>query len=126
MDISSQLINQSEPIIENNSFLKDTFTDKSFEENYKNYLTFDNKNFDFISNDSFNFFQMTDNPITNSESLNILISNNSNSEYFEKNSDMKDDSILKDKKCKKNKEQRRLMNKISARNSRQKKKNNLT
>ena len=127
MDISSQLISQSEPMIENNSFLNYTSNDKLFEENlfeenYKKDLIFDNKNFDFISNDPFNFLQISDNPKTNSESLTILISNNSNSEYFEKNSDMKNDSIPKDKKSKKNSQRRLLMNKLSARKSRQKKK----
>lgn len=122
MDISSQLISQNEPMIENNSFLNCTSNDKLFEENYKKDLIFDNKNYDFISNDSFNFLQMTDNPISNSESLTILINNSSNSEYFEKNSDMKDDSIPKNKKSKKNSEQRLLNNKLSARKSRQKKK----
>ena len=115
MDITSQLINQNEQMIDNNSFLNFTSTDKLFEENHKKDLIFDNKNFDFISNDSFNFLQMTDNSITNSESLNILISNNSNSE-------VNDDSIPKDKKCKKTSERRLLMNKLSARKSRQKKK----
>jgi len=122
MDISSQLISQNEPMIENNSFLNCTSNDKLFEENYKKDLIFDNKNYDFISNDSFNFLQMTDNPISNSESLTILINNGSNSEYFEKNYDIKDDSIPKDKKIKKNSEKRLLMNKLSARKSRQKKK----
>ncbi len=122
MDISSQLISQGEPMIENNSFLNCTSNDKLFEENYKKDLIFDNKNYDFISNDSFNFLQMTDNPISNSESLTILINNGSNSEYFEKNYDIKDDSIPKDKKIKKNSEKRLLMNKLSARKSRQKKK----
>lgn len=122
MDISSQLISQNEPMIENNSFLNCTSNDKLFEENYKKDLIFDNKNYDFISNDSFNFLQMTDNPISNSESLTILINNSSNSEYFEKNSDMKDDSISKNKKSKKSSEQRLLNNKLSARKSRQKKK----
>ena len=122
MDISSQLISQNEPMIENNSFLNCTSNDKLFEENYKKDLIFDNKNYDFISNDSFNFLQMTDNPISNSESLTILISNNSNSEYCEKNSELKDDSIQKDKKSKKNSEKRLLSNKLSARKSRQKKK----
>ena len=115
MDITSQLINQNEQMIDNNSFLNFTSTDKLFEENHRKDLIFDNKNFDFISNDSFNFLQMTDNSITNSESLNILISNNSNSE-------VNDDSIPKDKKCKKTSERRLLMNKLSARKSRQKKK----
>lgn len=122
MDISSQLISQGEPMIENNSFLNCTSNDKLFEENYKKDLIFDNKNYDFISNDSFNFLQMTDNPISNSESLTILINNGSNSEYFEKNYDIKDDSIPKDKKIKNNSEKRLLMNKLSARKSRQKKK----
>ena len=122
MDINSQLISQNEPMTENNSFLNYTSNDKLFEENYKKDLFFDNKNFDFISNDPFNFLQISDNPITNSESLTILISNNSNSEYFEKNSDMKNDSIPKDKKSKKNSQRRLLMNKLSARKSRQKKK----
>jgi len=115
MDITSQLINQNEQMIDNNSFLNFTSTDKLFEENHKKDSIFDNKNFDFISNDSFNFLQMTDNSISNSESLNILISNNSNS-------DINDDSIPKDKKCKKTSERRLLMNKLSARKSRQKKK----
>jgi len=122
MDISSQLISQGEPMIENNSFLNFTSNDKLFEDNYKKDLIFDNKNYEFISNDSFNFLQMTDNPISNSESLTILISNNSNSEYCEKNSELKDDSIQKDKKSKKNSEKRLLSNKLSARKSRQKKK----
>ena len=115
MDISSQLISQNEPMIDNNSFLNVTSTVKLFEENHKKDSIFDNKSFDFISNDSFNFLQMTDNSISNSESLNILISNNSNSE-------MNDDSMPKDKKCKKTSERRLLMNKLSARKSRQKKK----
>lgn len=118
MDISSQLISQGEPMIENNYFLNFTSNDKLFEENYKKDLIFDNKNYDFISNDSFNFLQMTDNPISNSESLTILISNNPNSEYCEKNSELKDE----DKKSKKNSEKRLLSNKLSARKSRQKKK----
>lgn len=122
MDISSQLISRSEPMIENNSFLNYTSNDKLFEENYKKDLIFDNKNFDFISNDSFNFLQITDNPVSNSESLTILIPNNSNSDSCEKNSDMKDDSIPKDKKTTKNSQHRLLMNKLSARKSRQKKK----
>ena len=122
MDISSQLISQSEPMIENNSFLNFTSNDKLFEENYKKDLIFNNKNFDFISNDSFNFLQITDNPVSNSESLTILIPNNSNSDSCEKNSDMKDDSIPKDKKTTKNSQHRLLMNKLSARKSRQKKK----
>ena len=122
MDISSQLISQSEPMIENNSFLNFTSNDKLFEENYKKDLIFDNKNFDFISNESFNFLQITDNPVSNSESLTILIPNNSNSDSCEKNSDMKDDSIPKDKKTTKNSQHRLLMNKLSARKSRQKKK----
>jgi hypothetical protein len=122
MDISSQLISQSEPMIENNSFLNCTSNDKLFEENYKKDLIFNNKNFDFISNDSFNFLQITDNPVSNSESLTILIPNNSNSDSCEKNSDMKDDSIPKDKKTTKNSQHRLLMNKLSARKSRQKKK----
>jgi hypothetical protein len=122
MDISSQLISQSEPMIENNSFLNYTSNDKLFEENYKKDLIFDNKNFDFISNESFNFLQITDNPVSNSESLTILIPNNSNSDSCEKNSDMKDDSIPKDKKTTKNSQHRLLMNKLSARKSRQKKK----
>ena len=122
MDISSQLISQSEPMIENNSFLNYTSNDKLFEENYKKDLIFDNKNFDFISNDSFNFLQITDNPVSNSESLTILIPNNSNSDSCEKNSDMKDDSLPKDKKTTKNSQHRLLMNKLSARKSRQKKK----
>lgn len=122
MDISSQLISQSEPMIENNSFLNCTSNDKLFEENYKKDFIFDNKNFDFISNDSFNFLQITDNPVSNSESLTILIPNNSNSDSCEKNSDMKDDSIPKDKKTAKNSQHRLLMNKLSARKSRQKKK----
>ena len=121
MDISSQLISQSEPMIENKSFLNCTSNDKLFEENYKKDLIFDNKNYDFISNDSFNFLQMTDNQY-HSESLTISINNSSNSEYFEKNSDMKDDSIQKDKESKKNSEERLLMNKSSERKSRQKKK----
>ena len=115
MEISSQLINQNEPMIENNSFLNVTSTVKLFEENHKKDSIFDNKSFDFISNDSFNFLQMTDNSLSNSESLNILITNNSNS-------DVNDDSIPKDKKCKKTSERRLLMNKLSARKSRQKKK----
>ena len=115
MDITSQLINQNEQMIDNNSFLNFTSIDKLFEENHKKDSIFDNKNFDFISNDSFNFLQMTDNSISNSESLNILISNNSDS-------DIKNDSIPKDKKCKKTSERRLLMNKLSARKSRQKKK----
>ena len=122
MDISSQLISQSEPMIENNSFLNYTSNDKLFEENYKKDLIFNNKNFDFISNDSFNFLQITDNPVSNSESLTILIPNNSNSDSCEKNSDMKDDSLPKDKKTTKNSQHRLLMNKLSARKSRQKKK----
>jgi hypothetical protein len=122
MDISSQLISQSEPMIENNSFLNYTSNDKLFEENYKKDFIFDNKNFDFISNDSFNFLQITDNPVSNSESLTILIPNNSNSDSCEKNSDMKDDSLPKDKKTTKNSQHRLLMNKLSARKSRQKKK----
>ena len=122
MDISSQLISQSEPMIENNSFLNFTSNDKLFEENYKKDLIFNNKNFDFISNDSFNFLQITDNPVSNSESLTILIPNNSNSDSCEKNSDMKDDSLPKDKKTTKNSQHRLLMNKLSARKSRQKKK----
>jgi hypothetical protein len=122
MDISSQLISRSEPMIENNSFLNYTSNDKLFEENYKKDLIFDNKNFDFISNESFNFLQITDNPVSNSESLTILIPNNSNSDSCEKNSDMKDDSIPKDKKTTKNSQHRLLMNKLSARKSRQKKK----
>ena len=122
MDINSQLISQSEPMIENNSFLNCTSNDKLFEENYKKDLIFDNKNFDFISNESFNFLQITDNPVSNSESLTILIPNNSNSDSCEKNSDMKDDSLPKDKKTTKNSQHRLLMNKLSARKSRQKKK----
>ena len=122
MDISSQLISRSEPMIENNSFLNYTSNDKLFEENYKKDLIFDNKNFDFISNESFNFLQITDNPVSNSESLTILIPNNSNSDSCEKNSDMKDDSLPKDKKTTKNSQHRLLMNKLSARKSRQKKK----
>jgi hypothetical protein len=122
MDISFQLINQNEPMIENNNFLNCTSNDKLFEENYKKDLIFNNKNFDFISNDSFNFLQITDNPVSNSESLTILIPNNSNSDSCEKNSDMKDDSLPKDKKTTKNSQHRLLMNKLSARKSRQKKK----
>ena len=122
MDISSQLISRSEPMIENNSFLNCTSNDKLFEENYKKDFILDNKNFDFISNDSFNFLQITDNPVSNSESLTILIPNNSDADSCEKNSDMKDDSIPKDKKTTKNSQHRLLMNKLSARKSRQKKK----
>ena len=123
MDISYLFNNKSEPTIENNSFLNHTSTEKLFEENYKKDLILDNKNFDIISNDSFNSLQIPDIPIHNNESLNTLISHNSNSKYFEKNSDMKDDSTAKDKKSKNDVQQKLYLNKLSARKSRQKRKN---
>ena len=125
MERNSQLSLQNEPIIENNSFLNISYSpNKSFEENNKKnsiFDNFDNKNLDFILND---FLQITDNQmaISDSSSLNKFNPTNSHSENFAKNTKTKKDNISKDKKRKKNIEQKLLRNKISARKSRQKKK----
>jgi hypothetical protein len=125
MERNSQLVIQNEPINENNSFLNVSFSSKkSFEENSKKnsiFDNFDNKNLDFILND---FLQITDNQMINSDSssLNKFNPTNSHSENSAKNTNVKKGLIPKDKKRKKNIEQKLLKNKISARKSRQKKK----
>ena len=127
MERNSQLIIENEPIIENNSFLNVSLSpNKSFEENNKKnsiFDNFDNKNLDFILSD---FLKITDNQmaVSDSSSLNKFNPTNSNSENFNsaKNTNAKKDFISKDKKLKKNVEQKLLKNKISARKSRQKKK----
>ena len=125
MERNSQLAIQNELINENNSFLNVSFSsNKSFEEKSKKnsiFDNFDNKNLDFILND---FLQITDNQMINSDSssLNKCNPTNSHSENSAKNTNMKKDLIPKDKKRKKNIEQKLLKNKISARKSRQKKK----
>jgi hypothetical protein len=125
MERNSQLIIQSEPINENNSFLDISYPqNKSFEEHNKKNSIFDNldnNNFDFILND---FLQITDSQMINSDSssLNKLNPTNSHSENSAKNKKEKKGFIPKDKKRKKNIEQKLLKNKISARKSRQKKK----
>lgn len=125
MERNSQLIIQNEPIIENNSFLNVSYSqNKSFEENSKKnsiFDNFDNKNLDYILND---FLQITDNQmaISDSLSLNKFNPTNSQSENSAKNTKAKKDCISKDKKRKKSIEQKLLKNKISARKSRQKKK----
>ena len=125
MERNSQLAIQNELINENNSFLNVSFSSKkSFEEKSKKnsiFDNFDNKNLDFILND---FLQITDNQMINSDSssLNKCNPTNSHSENSAKNTNMKKDLIPKDKKRKKNIEQKLLKNKISARKSRQKKK----
>ena len=125
MERNSQLIIQSEPINENNSFLDISYPqNKSFEEHNKKNSIFDNldnNNLDFILND---FLQITDSQMINSDSssLNKLNPTNSHSENSAKNKKEKKGFIPKDKKRKKNIEQKLLKNKISARKSRQKKK----
>lgn len=125
MERNSQLIIQNEPIIENNSFLNASYSqNKSFEENSKQnsiFDNFDNKNLDYFLND---FLQITDNQmaISDSSSLNKFNPTNSQSEISAKNTKAKKDCISKDKKRKKSIEQKLLKNKISARKSRQKKK----
>lgn len=125
MERNSQLIIQNEPIIENNSFLYVSYSqNKSFEENSKKnsiFDNFDNKNLDYFLND---FLQITDNQmaISDSSSLNKFNPTNSQSEISAKNTKAKKDCISKDKKRKKSIEQKLLKNKISARKSRQKKK----
>lgn len=125
MERNSQLIIQNEPIIENNSFLNVSYSqNKSFEENSKKnsiFDNFDNKNLDYFLND---FLQITDNQmaISDSSSLNKFNPTNSQSEISAKNTKAKKDCISKDKKRKKSIEQKLLKNKISARKSRQKKK----
>ena len=125
MERNSQLTIQFEPIIENNNFLNVSYSqNKSFEENSKRnsiFDNFDNKNLDYILND---FLQITDNQmaISDSSSLNKFNPTNSPLENFDKNRNMKKDFIPEDKKLKKNIEQKLLKNKISARKSRQKKK----
>jgi hypothetical protein len=125
MERNSQLIIQSEPINENNSFLDISYPqNKSFEEHNKKNSIFDNldnNNLDFILND---FLQITDSQMinSNSSSLNKLNPTNSHSENSAKNKKEKKGFIPKDKKRKKNIEQKLLKNKISARKSRQKKK----
>lgn len=125
MERNSQLIIQNEPIIENNSFLNVSYSqNKSFEENSKQnsiFDNFDNKNLDYFLND---FLQITDNQmaISDSSSLNKFNPTNSQSEISAKNTKAKKDCISKDKKRKKSIEQKLLKNKISARKSRQKKK----
>ena len=125
MERNSQLTIQIEPIIENNSFLNVSYSsNKSFEENSKKnsiFDNFDNKNLDFILND---FLQITDNQMINYDSspLNKCNPTNSHSENSAKNTNVKKDFIPKDKKLKKNIEEKLLKNKISARKSRQKKK----
>lgn len=127
MERNSQLVIENEPIIENNSFLNVSLSpNKSFEENNKKnsiFDNFDNKNLDFILSD---FLKITDNQmaVSDSSSLNKFNPTNSNSENFNsaKNTNAKKDFISKDKKRKKNVEQKLLKNKISARKSRQKKK----
>ena len=125
MERNSQLIIQNEPIIENNSFLNASYSqNKSFEENSKQnsiFDNFDNKNLDYFLND---FLQITDNQmaISDSLSLNKFNPTNSQSENSAKNTKAKKDCISKDKKRKKSIEQKLLKNKISARKSRQKKK----
>ena len=124
MERNSQLIIQSEPINENNSFLDISYPqNKSFEEHNKKNSIFDNldnNNLDFILND---FLQITDSQMINSDSssLNKLNPTNLHSENSAKNKKEKK-SFPKDKKRKKNIEQKLLKNKISARKSRQKKK----
>jgi hypothetical protein len=125
MERNSQLAIQNELINENNSFLNVSFSsNKSFEEKSKKnsiFDNFDNKNLDFILND---FLQITDNQMINSDSssLNKFNPTNSHSENSAKNTNVKKGLIPKDKKRKKNIEQKLLKNKISARKSRQKKK----
>ena len=125
MERNSQLVIQNESINENNSFLNVSYSsNKSFEENSKKnsiFDNFDNKNLDFILND---FLQITDNQMINSDSssLNKCNPTNSHSENSAKNTKVKKEFIPKDKKRKKNTEQKLLKNKISARKSRQKKK----
>lgn len=127
MERNSQLIIENEPIIENNSFLNVSLSpNKSFEENNKKnsiFDNFDNKNLDFILSD---FLKITDNQmaVSDSSSLNKFNPTNSHSENSNsaKNKEAKKDYIPKDKKSKKNVEQKLLKNKISARKSRQKKK----
>lgn len=125
MERNSQLIIQNEPIIENNSFLNVSYSqNKSFEENSKKnsiFDNFDNKNLDYFLND---FLQITDNQmaISDSSSLNKFNPTNSQSEISAKNTKAKKDCISKNKKRKKSIEQKLLKNKISARKSRQKKK----
>ena len=125
MERNSQLTIQIEPIIENNSFLNVSYSqNKSFEENSKRnsiFDNFDNKNLDYILND---FLQITDNQMINSDSssLNKCNPTNSHSENSAKNTNVKKEFIPKDKKHKKSIEQKLLKNKISARKSRQKKK----
>ena len=125
MERNSQLIFQSESINENNSFLNASYSpNKSFEENNKKnslFENFDNKNLDFILND---FLKITDNQmaISDSSSLNKFNPTNSQSENYAKDLNVKKDCIPKNKKIKKSIELKLLKNKISARKSRQKKK----
>ena len=125
MERNSQLAIQIEPIIENNSILNFSYSqNKSFEENSKRnsiFDNFDNKNLDHILND---FLQITDNQmaISDSSSLNKFNPTNSPLENSAKNAKMKKDFIPNDKTRKTNIEQKLLKNKISARKSRQKKK----
>ena len=125
MERNSQLAIQIEPIIENNSILNFSYSqNKSFEENSKRnsiFDNFDNKNLDHILND---FLQITDNQmaISDSSSLNKFNPSNSPLENSAKNAKMKKDFIPNDKTRKTNIEQKLLKNKISARKSRQKKK----
>ena len=124
MERNSQLVIHNEPINENNSFLNVSYSsNKSFEENSKKNSIFDDfdNNLVFILND---FLQITDSQMINSDSssLNKCNPTNSHSENSAKKTNVKKEFIPKDKKGKKNIEQKLLKNKISARKSRQKKK----
>lgn len=128
----SQFLIKNEPINENSCFMIDTYSpERNFEDNYNKKESYDEKkiendeNFFILKNNS-NYFQTENNTILNTEYslLNKCDPINLFSSLEIPKTNLLNNEIISDSKEKKKKsnENKLIMNKISARKSRQKKK----